>query len=273
MSQLPGYDLALAQQFGEDRTGKRTASRRFVVPTAQPFAALESPDIPRLNSTHPDEPSLRLDRYNITSQTDGVCVIDCQYSTDGRFIDLRSPNKDAPAWYHWGWGSRKVQVEIPIAVRSKVLNTDVSGNEVEKLVWKIAKKQLTETRIIRPLQVRVTTTNVREFDIIAEQTDKLHLIANRLYHFEGGTVTQVDDAGTYDINYTWVVDNGTDYLPPSGTPLISYCQGPTVRPPYTIFAVVQDGNPETDRPKCFIQDVYETIASGWRSLPGANRIL
>ena len=270
---IPGYDLALSQQYGMDRIGKRTATRRFVVQTIQPSAALESLDIPRLNSTHPDDPALYLDRYNISSQTDGTCVVDCQYSTDGRYIELRAPNKDNPIWYHWGWSSRKVQIEIPIAVRSKVLNTNIDGAEVEKLVWKVAKKQVTETRIVRPLQVRVTTNNVREFDVIAEQTDKLHLIGNKYYHFEGGTVTQVDDAGTYDINYTWNVDNGTTFFPQTGSSLVSYCDGPNVRPPYTVFAVVQDGNPETDLPKCFIQDVYEADDVGWRRLPGASRIL
>lgn len=270
---LDGYDLALAQVYGADRTGKSTASRRFIVPTIQPSAALQSPDIPALNTTHPDFPKLRLDRYNISSQTDGTCVIDCQYSSDGRFIELRSPNKDAPAWYHWGWGSRKTQIEVPIAVRSRVLNTDVDGSEVEKLVWKVAKKQITETRIVRPLQVRINTTNVRIFDVIAQQTDKLHQIGNNWYHFEGGTVTQVDDAGAYDVNYTWNVDPGTSYFPDTGSDLISYCDGPRERPPYTVFAVVQDGDPENDLPKCFIQDVYERDAGGWRALPGALRIL
>ena len=273
MSRISGYDLVLSQQYGQDRTGKRTASRRFVVATAQPYAALQSPDIPALNTEHPDDTKLRLDRYNISSQSDGTCVIDCLYSSDSRYVELRAPNKDAPAWYHWGWSSRKAQIEVPIAIRSKVLNTNADGDEVEKLVWKVAKKQISETRIVRPLQVRVQTTNVRVFDVIAQQTDRLHQIGNSWYHFEGGTVTQVDDAGTYDVNYTWNVDPGTSYFPDTGSDLISYCDGPRNRPPYTIFAVVQDGNPETDLPKCFIQDVYERDPSGWRSLPGASRIL
>ena len=270
---LQGIEQALQAQYGQDRTGKETALRRFVVPTLNPQAALEAENLPAVSTTHPDIPTVRLDRYNVSVDSNGVCVVDCMYSRDGRFIDLRQPNRDQPAWYHWGWSSRKTQIEVPIAIRSKVLNTDVYGNEIEKLVWKVAKKQISETRIVRPLQVRVVTANVRVFDVIAQQTDKLHQIGNSWYHFEGGSVTQVDDAGTYDVNYTWNVDPGTSYFPDTGSTLISYCDGPRQRPPYTIFAVVQDGNPENTLPKCFIQDVYERDPNGWRSLPGASRIL
>lgn len=276
---IPGYELALAQQYGRDRTGKMTASRRFIVQTLSPSAALLSPQVPGLNTTHPDDARLRLDRYNISTSADGVCTVECLYSNDSRFVDLRSPNKDAPTWYHWGWGSRKATVEIPMAIRSQVLSTNGNGDQVEKLVWKIAKKQLVEVRVLRPLQVRVVVTDVRVFDAIAKQTDKLHKMPDGgIYHFEGGTVSQVDDAGTYDINYTWEIDYGTYFLPPTGSDLVKYCvpddeNAIPIRLPYTVFAVVQDGNPETQRPKAFIQDLYDYDPEGWRELPGASRII
>ena len=275
---LPGYDLALSQQLARDRTGKMTASRRIVVQTLSPSAALLSPDVPQLNSTHPDDPRMRLDRFSVTTNQSGICTVECQYSNDNRFVDLRSPNKDAPTWYHWGWASRKATVEIPMAVRSQVLSTNGNGDQVEKLVWKLAKKQLVEVRVLRPLQVRVVVQDVRVFDAIAQQTDKLHKMPDGgIYHFEGGTVTQVDDAGTYDINYTWEIDYGTYFLPETGSDLIKYClpdeDDVPVRLPYTVFAVVQDGNPETQRPRCFPQDLYDYEPEGWRELPGASRII
>jgi hypothetical protein len=275
---LPGYDLALSQQLGRDRTGKMTASRRIVVQTLSPSAALLSPDVPQLNSTHPDDPRMRLDRYSVTTNQSGICTVECQYSNDNRFVDLRAPNRDAPTWYHWGWASRKATVEIPMAVRSQVLSTNGNGDQVEKLVWKLAKKQLVEVRVLRPLQVRVVVTDVRIFDAIAKQTDKLHKMPDGgIYHFEGGTVSQVDDAGTYDINYTWEIDYGTYFLPETGSDLIKYClddeDDVPIRLPYTVFAVVQDGNPETQRPKCFRQDLYDYEPEGWRELPGASRII
>lgn len=270
MSQLSGYDLALQQQFGMDRINRKTATRRFVVPTVYPIAALQAPEIPGLTTEHPEDPTLYLDRYNVSSNADGTCTIDCLYSNDRRYVELRAPNKDADAWYHWGWASRQVQVEIPIAVRTAIINLDSGGAAQQKLVWKVAKKQVTEIRVIRPLTVRVKTNSVRVFDVIAAQTNKLHVIRGGTYLFEGGTVSQVDDFGTYDVSYTWSVDRGTTFFPPTGSPLISYCSGPSNRAPYTVFAVVQDGNPETTLPKCFLQDLYETDATGWQSLPGAG---
>lgn len=279
---LQGIEQALQAQYGQDRTGKETALRRFVVPTLNPQAALEAENLPAVSTTHPDIPTVRLDRYNVSVDSNGVCVVDCMYSSDGRFIDLRQPNRDQPAWYHWGWSQRKVQVELPMAIQSSVLSTAGGGTEVEKKVWKIGKKQINEMRIIRPLQVRVQITNVRIFDVIADQTDKLHRMPDgKLYHFEGAVVNQVDDAGNYDISYTWEYDPGTTWFvyPPVGSP-IRYCrlfdgsiEMPFRRDQYTVFAAYQDGNPETDVPKCRLEPLYDTSEDGWRQLPGASRII
>lgn len=289
---LTAYELALEAQYGIDRTGKETATRRFVVTTINPSAALEAENLPQPGTTHPDFPTIRLDRYSVSVDGTGTCKVDCLYSMDGRFIDVRRPNKDNPAWYHWGWAQRKVQIEVPMAIRSKVLATTVGtldnpSTQIEKKVWKIGKKQLSEMRVIRPLQVRVQITNVRIFDIIAAQTDKLHLMPDgRFYHFEGATVNQVDDAGNYDISYTWELDTGTPWFPPpKDRESVRYCrlfvyvsgipQEDTFlhRDPYTVFAAWQDGNPETDVPKCLLEDLYDKDEDGWRLLPGASRII
>ena len=282
------FELALERDWSRNRAGKQTAKRRFRVDTISPAAALQADAIPALNSQHPDLPTLRLDRYNVSVDASGVCVVDCDYSNDARFIDLRQPNKDAPTWYHWGWSQRKVMVEIPIAVRSLIINDGING-QVSKKVWKIAKKQISETRVIRPLQVRVKINNVRDLDVIAEQTDRLHVMPDgKTYHFEGATVTQVDDAGFYDISYTWEYDAGTMFLPSFNTPDAKYCvsvSNPSLmiyRPPYNVFVAFQTGNPETDVPQCDIQVVYDygnssagntNDGTGWKLLPGADRII
>ena len=289
MSQLPtAYELALQRDWSKNRAGKQTARRRFVVDSINPAAALLAPGIPTLNTEHPDLPNLRLDRYNVAANTDGTCTIDCEYSNDSRFVDLRQPNKDAPDWYHWGWSMRKVMVDIPIAVRSAILGTDLSGQQTTKKVWKIAKKQVAETRIIRPLQVRVKIDNVRDLDVIAQQTDKLHVMPDgKTYRFEGANVTQIDDEGYYDISYTWERDEGTTFFPEANTEDVKYCVpvdtlGILIRYPYTVFVAYQIGNPETDLPKCDTQEVYESgnreagnnnDGLGWQLLPGAERII
>jgi hypothetical protein len=281
------YELALERDWAKNRAGKQSAKRRFKVDTVSPAAALLADGIPGINTSHPDLETLRLDRYNVSVDSAGVCVVDCDYSNDSRFVDLRQPNKDAPRWYHWGWSMRKVMVDLPICVRSSIINAGVNG-DVEKKVWKIAKKQVSETRVIRPLQVRVQITNVRAFDVIADQTDKIHIMPDgKEYHFEGATVTQVDDEGFYDISYTWEYDHGTTFFPDFSTADCRYCEPSTPglelnRRPYTVFVAYQTGNPERDVPKFDVQDLYPYGNSqsgnlddgqGWQLLPGTERII
>lgn len=279
------YELILAQDWSKNRAGKQTGRRRFVVDDVNPASALLAPGIPAVNSEHPDLPNLRLDRYQVSSQTDGTCTVDCEYSNDSRFVDLRQPNKDDPTWYHWGWAQRRVMVDIPICVRSLVIADGLNG-QVSKKVWKIAKKQVAETRILRPLNVRVQLSNVRDLDVIAQQTDKLHVMPDgKTYRFEGASVAQVDDEGFYDISYTWERDEGTYYFPDAISTDVGYCtpvSGILARPSYTVLVAYQIGNPETDKPFMEYQDVYEygnrtagnnNEGRGWELLPGANRIL
>jgi len=288
------YELALEQSQTRDRVGKATAMRRFRVDDISPGAALNADGIPVLGSQHPTLPTLKLDTYSVSSEASGTCVVDCNYSNDARFIDLRrQPNRDAPTWYHWGWSQRKVMIDIPVAVRSVVLNQDANGNELTKTVWKIGKKQVSETRTIRPLTVRVNVSNVRNLDIISEQTDTLHMMPDgKWYHFEGANVTQVDDIGNYDISYTWEYDAGTFYFPVFGSQDCDYCtfvdgiaqptrptNSPLFRNPYTVFVAYQLFSPETTKPVCILNEMYPTGDSeegrglGWKKLPGASRIL
>jgi hypothetical protein len=289
MSQVPtAYELALQRDWSKNRAGKQTARRRFVVDTIDPAAALLADGIPQTNTSHPDLPGLRLDRYNVSVSNDGTCNVDCDYSNDSRFVDLRQPDKDDPAWYHWGWAQRKVMVDIPICVRSLVINDGLNGS-ISKKVWKIAKKQVAETRVVRPLNVRVRIDNVRDLDVIADQTDKLHLMPDgKLYQFQGATVSQVDDEGFYDISYTWEYDQGTTFFPEPQSRDVQYCTpvigvgGQPVRPQYTVLVGYQVGNPETDKPIMEWQPLYEygnrtagnnNDGLGWQLLPGANRII
>ena len=282
------YERALSgTSFARDFTGKAQSIRTFVVDTLDMQAAVTADGVPLPSTQHPLYPTLTLDAIDATPQQDGTCIVTCRYSNDRRFGSTRTPNKDAPNWYHWGWASRKVMIEIPIAVRAVVLSSDATDTQVEKLVWKIGKKQVSETRIIRPLQVRIKVSSVQDLDIIAKQTDNLHVMPDgRMYHFEGATVTPVDDNGTYDISYTWELDQGTYTFPKFNTTNARYClqetdgqvpedpdAGPIFRDPYTVFLAYQVGDPSVTIPTCVLNQIYPIDAEGWRELPGANRIV
>lgn len=282
------YERALSgATFATDFNGKSQASRTFVVDTLDVEAARLASGVPVPGSQHPLYPALTLDAIEVSPQDTGTCLVTCRYSNDRRFGSTRTPNKDAPNWFHWGWASRKTMVEVPIAVRGVVLSSDGTGTQIEKLVWKIGKKQVSETRIVRPLQVRVQVSNVRDLDVIGQQTDRLHVMPDgRRYRFEGGSVSQVDDNGTCDISYTWELDLGTYNFPQFVTQNARYCvqvtggqspenpdAGPIYRDPYTVFLAYQIGDPSETIPNCVLNDIYPTDADGWRLLPGANRII
>lgn len=285
---LTAYELGV-QGNGQsvDYNGKGSATRTFNVDTISPQAALSADGVPAINSQHPTLTGLILDAITVETEVEGICKVVCRYSNSRQFGSTRTPNKDAPRWYHWGWASRTVQIEVPIAVRALVIAKDQYGNGDERLVWKIGRKFVNETRIIRPLQVRVQVSNVRDLDVIAQQKDRLHVMPDgHKYHFEGATVSQVDDNGTYDISYIWELDEGTYTFPDFASVNARYCvqvtggqspedpdAGPIFRNPYTVFVAYQIGNPAETIPSCELNALYPVDADGWRQLPGANRII
>jgi hypothetical protein len=262
-----------ANEIETDYQGKSAASRRFVVATTDKQAAILADGIPAISSSHPDFPDLKLDTYAVTIDTAGVAYVSCRYSNDRRFGSSRQPNKDNPAWYWWGWSMRAAEVEIPIWRRERIA---AAGNAAgSKLVYRIGKIIRVEYRVVRPLKVRVLIDNVRDLDVIAQQTNKIHEMPDGLqYLFTGGNVSQVDDAGNYDISYEWERDEGTTYFPdfPPGENA-GYCDGELNRRNYTIFYAWQDGDPSTTKPKMRTIEQYDFDADGWRSLPGASRII
>jgi len=285
---LTAYELGLTGNAQSvDYNGKASATRTFVVDTTSQQAALTADGVPTLNSQHPTLPGLILDAIEAVPQSSGVCNVVARYSNSRQFGSTRTPNKDAPNWYHWGWESRIVQVEIPLAVRKLVIAKDQFDNGSEVLVWTISHKYVNETRLIRPLQVRVQVSNVRDLDVIKQQKDRIHVMPDgKKYHFEGASVRQVDDNNTYDIAYQWELDEGTFNFPPFATQNARYCvqvtggqtpddpdAGPIYRNPYTVFVAYQIGDPSVTIPNCELNSLYPEDPDGWRQLPGANRII
>ena len=258
----------------EDYQSKAEAIRRFVVQTTDKQAAFEAEGIPEISSEHPDYPKLKLDQFDVTIDAAGVAYVTCRYSSDRRFGSTRQPNKDNPAWYEWGWSMRPAEVEIPIWRKERIA---AAGNAAgSKLVYRIAKIVRVEYRVVRPLRVRVLIENVRDLDAIAAQTNKLHIMPDgKTYLFTGGSVSQVDDTGVYDIAYEWERDEGTFSFPEFSGSNAGYCQaqGNFERQPYTVFYAFQDGDPSTAKPKCDTVEQYDKDDSGWLSLPGADRLI
>jgi hypothetical protein len=267
---LVGRDL------NKDLNGQGAVTRTFRVLTTSASDAILADDIPALGTTHPTLPGYNLDRYRTNSSGDAYTDVVCEYSSDKRFV-LRKPNKDEPTYYDWGWAMRTVVVQLPYWVREGTLQ---QGSNVPVQVYRVVKVPHPDRRVIRYLNVRISTTNTSTFDIIADQAGTLHLMPDgRLYLFEGGTVSKID-ALTFEVTYTWMLDRGTK-VPDSVRQLSVDDSSPFppdagefYRPAYHTISVVQRGDAATTPPLRVLIPQYVQLGDGqgWRSLPGGSRI-
>lgn len=199
-------ELLNAVQTSEDFQKRGTMVRRFLVTTRDHKSARIADGVPGIRSSHPDNPAYILDNISTTASGSGHTYVDCAYSNDRRFY-AREVDKDLPTWYHWGWGSRDVEVKFYIDVKEKVNFSDQSS-PVD--MWNLKETRLLETRLVRPLFVRLErVSDIRWLDPIRVQKNKVHLMPDGVhYRFLGGDVSQKDDS-TFDVKYEWELDEGT----------------------------------------------------------------
>jgi hypothetical protein len=188
-------------------------------------------------------------------------------------------DKDAPTWYHWGWGSRDVEVRFYINVLEQV---DFSPQSSPVDMWVLKETKVLETRLVRPLYVRLEkVNNIRWLDPIRVQKNKIHQMPDGLkYRFLGGEVSQKDDT-TFDVKYEWELDEGTPM------PIVSTVQsdanrvdiprdpldGDLLRSPYFQLMPIATRNPITEKNGVYGIQAYVFDLTGWRTLPGANRVI
>ena len=265
-----------------ERFNKGTKQRRFkVCPCQDPELAKTLEGIPKADSPHPQDRTYLCDGLSAYYSGDGVCIVEAAYSNDRRAV-FRTVNKDDARWYHWGWEQSTVMFDCPVNVweATSLPSGTGQGQTVKVYAWRVKSIKIEETRIIRPLQVRLSdVVNVRWLDPIAEQRNKIHRMPDgRDYRFLGGQVNQVDDS-TFDITYRWEQDKGS--LLPFCDDDDVYIYRPTLdadllRTPYSALQTVASTNP-FDRAKphktILIYPYDDTDPQGWRTLPGANRIV
>lgn len=267
----------------KDVNGQGSATITFrVIGTTSESDAILAPEIPLIGTAHPTLSGYNLDRYQTQISNDAYVDVICLYSSDKRFV-LRKPNKDEPTYYDWGWAMRTVTIQLPYWIREGTFapaDPNNPGPLVRQDVYRVTKIAHPERRVIRYLNVRISTTNTSTFDVIADQAGTLHLMPDgRLYLFEGGTVSKID-ALTFEVTYTWMLDRGTK-VPDSPRQLSLDDSSPFppdagefYRPAYHSISVVQRGDPATQPPLRVLIPQYVQLGDGqgWRSLPGGTRI-
>ena len=273
---------------GKDATGKKTAVRVFQADftnTAGVESEFESNAIYR---QFPGDASLTFDSYSIEINGTGAgFTLRANFSNfkAGRFATV--PPRDSPVYYHWGWSDREVPAEVLSAVREwRTVTRNVAGVDTEEMfqVWVGRKVKIYEVRPQRIFKRRVTGVSVEDFDAIATQRNRIHVLSGAKWQFVGGNVRETDGT-SFDVTYTWEQDKGTmeptpfvDPAIPSRWVFCPFLRPPGVQVPTGMFrlpyeqigVVIPPADPRTSIPLPTGMFPYTEDPTGWRSLPGTD---
>ncbi len=273
------------------KTGVRTKTRRFFVPTISEVDAERADNIPRdASETFPGEPDLKL--ITVTSTLTGSGTgryVDCYYSNQpggGGGTRQPPPTEDLVSKKDWGRGAVMVVVEAPLNIRSKYSKpSGTPGGDTSTYVWTLGKLKFEQRRVIRFLDVFVeirTDADMARFDAIDNQANHLHKIRGSYYRYTPplNAVTKISDT-IQKVRHVWEEDVGTPMpiirnvgttpapdgrfkilLNPGGS------QPGVLRDPYTYLTATPPDNPETDYFETASIAEYPIDDDGWRTLPG-----
>jgi hypothetical protein len=244
---------------------------------------------------YPTDSRLRYDRLQIERNARGSGLrVTAFYSTNGagRFSKQRKPETYS---YKWKYGNVREEVEIPVNIREVRTQKGQSG-EVTYEVWVVSKVKVFEYRTAWTFSAYANVENIRAFETITTQMNRVHTINGVRALFSSASVALdearreegADPAATdnwYKIDYTWTVDRGTIY--PPGFPeeddryrVMQVQNLPTsprpidglIRQPYTVLTVLPSLSPRSE-PSATIQvSPYTEDPDGWLALPGTEGI-
>jgi hypothetical protein len=198
--------------------GGVTAQRKFFVfdcPNEQ--AAIQAVEDDAGGKTFPNLPAtlgMRLTGVDCEATAgDRVYLVTCNYGTaETATADFRNPPAQVP---FWGWSEVQVEVEIPFIFTRAITSIQRQDDQDENIppviyVVQAGSRTAVERRIRRTLTVKATIANVRQLDVISNQTNKLHRIGSRWYRFIGADVDQdTSNPMMFTLRYTWEEDLGT----------------------------------------------------------------
>jgi hypothetical protein len=231
---------------------------------------------------HPEDSTIPFDRVSAgPSPTGAEYRIVVSFSTfKGGQLAAAAP-VDAPGWYSWERGRRRVDSEIANNVRVWRIPGD---DETEKFeVWTLVRVKTPEVRAQRILKVRITTATQSVFDVIDDAIGDIHLMPDGRYWQLVNSETRAVDNTSWDVSYTWEYDKGTRYPRPvagsnwqiAGYDVteipIPYNAEVYWRPPYCEIAVpVIPDDPRTTPFDVVFTLTGELNPDGWRALPGTE---
>ena len=303
-------ELIDSRNFTRDKNGAEAGSRTFrVLQAGNELGAINAVYADADAQRFPGAPSLNLDRVDVQgSAGNTLWICKASYSSFNGFVRLDTSGQGNRT-RSWGWDYKVSIVETPYITRDKKLIENIDPNNPDPVAinyWSTKIVKVSETRITRSYFTTQTVQNVREFDIIAKQHNKLHYINGQWILFRGGQVAKDSAvAGQYQVTYFWEQDSGTTikcgenshiYLSGFARPAncvqipqsddlafilgIDYTEPNDkyitegevmIRPPYYRLDVVVSNNQTTqneDFPRAVGIPEAAVDAEGWRLLPG-----
>jgi len=270
-----------------DAEGRRRGSRVFRVWNyartqimADPTSILndEGVGLPAYNS---EWEGMRLDAYQ-TAANGSVYDVTALYSNDRRFVMPSPVDRMAPGYGAWSGSCTTEFIELPFAYQAKTLVQQGEGNPPAEVVgWKFD-VQRTPVNIHRiSWRTNISASDVpRLVDALRQQTNKLHRINSKWYHFEGGDYAETEP-GKWEVHYHWREDPGTPPIqyslfsttrlpPPRGSLIPGAPDASWSRPPYHEVILVGAADGSASSPpvfELFVPFDYDD-PEGWADLPG-----
>jgi hypothetical protein len=182
--------------------------------------------------------------------------------------------------FEWRYSNTSVTVEIPANVRE----TRVTGSgesQTTKKVWVSVPLKVEEFRSVWTLAIYDEVPNIRDFEAITIQMNRVHWINGRQRaRFASASVNRDTQRDRwYNIEYTWEIDTGTpkpnepgvprpdefDIIDPLGSPRAEF-----YRFPYESFVVIPSPTPETQKHDHIVVFTHRFDANGHLTLPGVR---
>lgn len=269
--------LFASRASSQDSTGAKIGTREWFVDTQDVSAARSLFQVEVADwFTFPGEGSFTYDRHDVRIDPSGAgCLVTAQYSTNkGNKAIILS----AAPLSSIDWDDQIVQAQIPINVRGWTIQDD--GAVVG--FWEQTKLNANRDYPVLKFSVTVRGGTVRQFDVVAAEKGKVHIIAGEAMQLVEATVNRLD-ATTWKVVYRYLLDKGTfrrrtnddffRFVPPADRPTTDPYTGVSTadywRLPFEQLDWLKSPDPISVEHPCYsARPVLNP--SGWVGLPGAQ---